>query len=127
MTKRVYLPSRTSLAAECRHYGIDTMKIQDMRYIEKLYDLLQVLYPRWVERSRAEVRMNRPGCSTAARKRRVVELALDDRAKYRLALAVLKMPQHEPRGSSPVEQIKGRTALLNEKGMLLGGNFGSHF
>src|ERR1700722_2254598 len=98
--------------------------LQDIHGVDRIYDHYQVERPRMVEKLRTAIRMELGSIPQRALRRRVVERIVSrDRQQYRRDRELLARPTREPNGSSPIERIKGRTALLNPRGELTGGNY----
>ena len=96
--------------------------------ITRLYELFRTVWPRRTEYLRVKIRLGRPDLSeNATRKRVVCHLLGDDPRLYRLARGQLSIRRSEPRGYSPLEQIKIRTGVLYPTGELTGGNYGTSF
>lgn len=105
------------------------MKFRDLDpgVIAQLYDLLQADHPHRVEKQRTQVRMECGNVPERALRRRVIERLLGDKQVYRLMRERLMVKVREPMRSSPLEEIKALTAILNPMGERTGGNFGAAF
>ena len=93
----------------------------------RIYDLFQTEHPQNIEHLRTVIRQERPGLSESATRQHVVRSLLRTPAQYRLLLRLLSLPQPEPRRTSPLEQVKGLTSLLNPGGEMTGRNYSASF
>jgi hypothetical protein len=94
----------------------------------KIYDLLQMEWPQLTERLRTLIRKEHPHLTEISLRRRVVgRLVTQDARLYPAAQRRLLAGGAEPAGSSPLEQIKMRTAILNPLGEMTGGNYRANF
>lgn len=94
----------------------------------KIYDQYQEVFPARTERYRESARLQHPGFSELVIRQVVLErFERDDLGVFKEMRKQISVPKPEPRQSSPTEQIKMRTSILNPAGELTGGNFGASF
>jgi hypothetical protein len=96
--------------------------------IRKMYDDWCTLRgARGVQRYMERARRERPRTINSIVHKRLALgcLQVDDPALFRALQGGRKLRRPEPARSSPLEQIKGRTSLLNEYGEMTGGNYRS--
>ncbi|SRR6266480_4084618 len=93
----------------------------------KLYDDFQRQIPIETARCTVAVRKRWPGLSSIAVKHRVLTLLIRNVQQYRLSRKHLSAPRTEPMRSSPLEQIKVLTSILNPMGERTGGNYRARF
>ena len=100
----------------------------DAGTVVRMYDDFQAYQPRQTAAVTETVRLERPGLPWIIVRRRVVGLLLsDDRRRYQAARKVFSTPRPEPTRSSPLEQVKGLTSILNPRGERTGGMYRASF
>ncbi len=96
--------------------------------IAKIYDQYYEDLPDRTERYRERAWRDHPRFSTLGIKRVVLErYERDDPRLFKLMRKRISVPRPEPRRTSPTEQIKMLTSILNPTGEQTGGNFGASF
>ena len=96
--------------------------------IAKLYDQCREEFPARTERYRERARRDHPRYSPLGVKRVALErFERDDPGLFEVMRKKISVPRPEPRRTSPTEQIKSLTSILNPDGELTGGNFGAQF
>jgi hypothetical protein len=94
----------------------------------KLYDQYYEIFPARTERYRERARLEHPQFSDLGIKGLVLDrFERDALGVFREIRKQIAIPRPEPRRTSPREQIKMRTSILNPAGELTGGNFGASF
>jgi hypothetical protein len=93
-----------------------------------LYEQYSEICPFRTERYRERARREHPRFSEIGIKRVVLERFERDNPSFFAEMRKqMFVPKPEPRNSSPTEQIKARTSMLNPAGELTGGNYGARF
>jgi hypothetical protein len=94
----------------------------------KLYDLYHEVLPARTERYRERARLEHPDFSEFGIRGLVLDrFERDALGMFKEMRKQISAPRPEPRRTSPTEQIKMRTSILNPAGEITGGNFGAQF
>lgn len=105
-----------------------TTRDRDPHTVAKLYEDCRERAPIPIDRLRTAVGIAHPEFSEFAKRCTVVNQFLCSNPSFEMMmLKPIWVRRPEPRGSSPLEQLRARTSFFHPKGELTGGNYGARF